>query len=539
MNHRAFSKIWIVIILVLLVAGGIFAWRYFTTSKEKVAVTKLTTIPEGYESPYETTFNPAIFTSDGKQAIYIAKKEGKYFIFVNNKKSGPYDDISFPIVSSDGKKIAYIAEKEGKQCIVVNGREGKLYEHILKPISIHSSNIVFSPDNNHIAYIAEKNKKKFVVVDEREGKIYDEIYPVLTFSPDSKKIAYVASKNNKGFVVTDEEEHEAYDNLSALHEYLSRVQSPFVFSPDSKHFAYVKIKGNKFSVVIDGKEGKAYNYALPPTFSPDSSHFAYFAKKGGNGTVIITDKEEIEGGKDFIFSPDSSHFAYLKQKNIEEGTTVFVDDKAIGSYEFVDNLIFSPNSKRIAYLIYENGKMFTVINGERSGKGYNFVYGKSLTFSPDNRHLAYIASDKVASPQQLNEDIERMNAIQNAFVVIDGRESKEYTAIFVSPFTFSPDSKHFTYVAADKKGRFVVLDNREGERYFLIYPDSLTFSPDSKHLAYKIQVEAKGKFSIIVDGRRSKIYDWNGDPIFSSDSKYVRYGAQIGNEIWWIVNEIE
>lgn len=38
MNSYAFSKIWIIVILVILVAGGIFAWQYFGTPKEKAKV---------------------------------------------------------------------------------------------------------------------------------------------------------------------------------------------------------------------------------------------------------------------------------------------------------------------------------------------------------------------------------------------------------------------------------------------------------------------------------------------------------------------
>ncbi len=36
MNNRAFSKIWIVIILIVLVGGGIFAWQYFRTPEKEI-----------------------------------------------------------------------------------------------------------------------------------------------------------------------------------------------------------------------------------------------------------------------------------------------------------------------------------------------------------------------------------------------------------------------------------------------------------------------------------------------------------------------
>ncbi len=43
MNNQAFSKIWIIIIVIVLFAGGIFAWQYFRVPKEEVKA------PEGGE----------------------------------------------------------------------------------------------------------------------------------------------------------------------------------------------------------------------------------------------------------------------------------------------------------------------------------------------------------------------------------------------------------------------------------------------------------------------------------------------------------
>ncbi len=36
MNNRAFSKIWIVFILLILIGGGILAWQYFNTPEEEI-----------------------------------------------------------------------------------------------------------------------------------------------------------------------------------------------------------------------------------------------------------------------------------------------------------------------------------------------------------------------------------------------------------------------------------------------------------------------------------------------------------------------
>jgi len=77
---------------------------------------------------------------------------------------------------------------------------------------------------------------------------------------------------------------------------------------------------------------------------------------------------------------------------------------------------------------------------------------------------------------------------------------------------FSPDSKHFAYVAWQK----VVCRSRwRGKEYDGIVEGSLIFSPDSKHLAY---VAVRGKrWFVVVDGKEGKEYDGiaKGTPVFS------------------------
>jgi len=45
MHNQAFSKIWIVIILVVLITGGIFTWKYFSTPKEETKVAEEEKLP--------------------------------------------------------------------------------------------------------------------------------------------------------------------------------------------------------------------------------------------------------------------------------------------------------------------------------------------------------------------------------------------------------------------------------------------------------------------------------------------------------------
>jgi hypothetical protein len=50
------------------------------------------------------------------------------------------------------------------------------------------------------------------------------------------------------------------------------------------------------------------------------------------------------------------------------------------------------------------------------------------------------------------------------FVVVDGKEEKQYDGIGDTPF-FSPDSKHLIYVAMIGNKYLIVIDGKEEEQY--------------------------------------------------------------------------
>jgi len=105
------------------------------------------------------------------------------------------------------------------------------------------------------------------------------------------------------------------------------------------------------------------------------------------------------------------------------------------------------------------------------------------------------------------------------FSVVDGKEGKYYD--FVCSTIFSPDSKHFAYLAVKGKKYFIVVDGQEGKHYDSTHEP--IFSPDSKRFAYI--AETGGKTHIVVDGQEGKRYYQIGALIFSPDSKHIAYIA--------------
>jgi len=80
MRNQSFSKIWIVIILVILIGGGIFAWQYFRVSEEKI-------VP-GEEVIEDETIDWKEYTSD---IFKILLKYPSDFNLIEDNTSGVID----------------------------------------------------------------------------------------------------------------------------------------------------------------------------------------------------------------------------------------------------------------------------------------------------------------------------------------------------------------------------------------------------------------------------------------------------------------
>ena len=162
------------------------------------------------EKTYEIVLFPT-YSPDSQKIAYVAMKNlrfghrsglagGDWFVVVNGKEGKIYDwweGISSPVFSPDSQKIAYVAKKDGKLFIVVNDKEeGEIYD------SVHSP--VFSPDSQKIAYVANRDNKEFVIIDGKEGKDYDKIYGEPQFSPNGQYIAYGAQIGNELWWIVEE-----------------------------------------------------------------------------------------------------------------------------------------------------------------------------------------------------------------------------------------------------------------------------------------------------------------------------------------------
>jgi len=492
MNKNSFFKIFILIICLIFIVGGFLGWRYWFLPKEENIILeeeKVITYPEnsvklatiGERFNLEEGNNSILFSPDKSQVAYIAKKDGKWFMIVNDQVSEAYDNILLGFhFSPDSKQLAYAASKEGKWFLVLNGEKGKNYDDITR--------ITFSPDSQKLAFVATNDGKSFVVLNDKEGKSYDYIFWEPTFSSDSGQLAYGASEGGNMFVVVNNKEEKKYSKVFNL-----------VFSPDSKKLAYVaRDKEKGATVVVNGKEGKYYEDASNITFSPDSKQIVYAAQK-----------------KEVQYEPSWSPAEWIVVINELEGKIYdFVTaQKGILTYE---KFSFSPDSKQLAYIAGNAEKesmmhlikeFFIVLNGQE-GKVYKKILSPNITqvesplFSPDSKRLVFIARNEYEMPDGFHKT--------NQYIVINGKEVE-------NNYTINP-TWNFGFVSNEP---------------------AFIFSPDSKKIAYVAGKEYKSGVFVVVDNWESKIYDGVSEPIFSSDGKHIIYGAKIGNELWVIVDKIE
>jgi len=161
------------------------------------------------------------------------------------------------------------------------------------------------------------------------------------------------------------------------------------------------------------------------------------------------------------------------------------------------------------------GARWQIIVDGQKGKGYLKILDGSLTLSPNNARLAYVALDE-----------DGWHAIVSG---IPGPAAEK-----VSAPIFSQDSRHITYIASTKRKCWINRDGKPGMAFSDIIEASLTFSSSSDHLAYVARDE--DKYVMVLDGRLGPRYDLIGPPVFSPDGAHLAYAARQGKR-WLVVND--
>lgn len=134
-----------------------------------------------------------IIVSDKNQARVTSKVTSKkeFYVEYKNNKYGPYDNeiISIDFLA-DGETLVYKAEKNQKYYIVINGKENGPYEEC--------SNITFTKDKKHYAYSYKENNLDVLV---KDGKIFGSYNGLdfFKFNEENGELCVIEFNTKEGF----------------------------------------------------------------------------------------------------------------------------------------------------------------------------------------------------------------------------------------------------------------------------------------------------------------------------------------------------
>jgi hypothetical protein len=231
-----------------------------------------------------TIADTAYVVNSGKTTVAaVEKKQTKWNVISFDydhpdkiKAGESYDDVKQLTFSEDGKSLAYIAVKDGKSYIVLDDKKEVL------PDGEYPWPFVVRSNNNGVGIFIVHTKGKATSAylhhafasDRIKSKTYKE-GAHLTYSADGKHYAYVAIDNEKFTIVVDGKEGPFFE----------RVVTPQL-SPDGKFLVYRARQDNKRFVVVADLNGKiikrlpSYERVFETTFTEDGTSVAYGVTDG-------------------------------------------------------------------------------------------------------------------------------------------------------------------------------------------------------------------------------------------------------------------
>jgi len=422
------------------------------------------------------------------------------------------------------------------------------------------------------ASVGAQPRPKGVLVEKRVKDLgplpFDRKIRAITLSPTGERLAYALTHKGQSYLVCDGKPGPAYDSVLGGG-----------FSPNGRRLVYLaSLKGSPRTrtrrltfLVDDGKKlGQAYDSCSGIVFSPDSQRLAYGARKGSSRFVVCDGKEVFRATYGHaglqVFSPDSRHLAFYA-KSIYKGIHSLVcDGQTLPAWEGTaqgfhgDLPVFSPDSRRLVYAARRKGRWFLAqaalrddkwVVPEKQPKGptYERIFERynSPVFSPDGKHLAFIARDR-----------------GKEVMVLDGKTVGTAGGIHFPQF--SPDSGRLAYVAHWGQKQALVCDGKAGPAFeALDHPNLLyRFSPDSEHVAYiawrgikweadKTSYTFRGaKWQVVCDGKVTPpitppITARGGyprsfrpqAPVFSPDSRHLAWFSTRGDKQFIVIDGVE
>lgn len=446
---------------------------------------------------------PLEFTNGGKHLIFlVVGDDGKFHVVVDGKPGPASGEPPWGlIVSNDGEHYAYTGVQNANDSpdnphwAVVDGRQvnyfGDNMQYTGKNIilttmavdggtgllingkpSIKAQAITpmwLSPDGNEIAMEITPNNTdpRILVVNGKEipdatGLNVNKMY----FSPDGKRwAALVQTKTGASFMIIDGTKGEEYQTISpdcgVANELRMRwnwmngkdpasnadVTPPVPgFTADSSKFVYVASEGGRQFMVVDSDESDPFKTDLPlqPVLSPVGNRIAVIGNTtDGHQRVIVDGDTKIFGPAQsssgpsrcycFSFTPDGTRYAYIN------GSHLNVDGVNMPGASTGMQYVFSPDDKHIAYMATDDSVWGLFLDGKIIESSNTTGQTGRVFFSPDSQHIYTLKHTNLGS----------MGTKDSELLSVDGKPVTHFDwAINGSTcnFEFAPDDT-MTFVA--------------------------------------------------------------------------------------------
>lgn len=462
-------------------------------------------VVDGQPGRFWTKIAHTVLTQDGKHVAYVALDGKQYVLVVDGQPSDKYDFVEGLKMHPTSGRVLCEAQR-GDQHYLLSGTKA------LGPYDgISCSNSPFSASGNAYSAVVITRPEIRVVVNDELGPAFDGVPSAVVFSPDGKRFGYVVSEDHgrRKVVIIDGRQVAEYEDEPAQKEDKGIDFGPdMVFSPDSRRVAFrIRTKDGTWCMRVDGADGPGGRYVGHRAFSPDSRHFAYIVHdRDGKMRLALdgTPGEPYEYIASLTFSPDGGQVAFAA---LRDGKRLVVlggkDGPAFGYQTQFGDLLFSPNSRHLFYVASARGDdvTYAVVDNQKFGP---FQVVGSHSFSPDGQHYGFMAQRG-----------------GKWLTVVDGKEEKEYEG--TGEIAFSADGTSHAYSALEGKQRFMVQDGREGPRY-----DSVAkplFSPAGRQMAYIVTKKNEARYhyqwQVVLDGRPGPAFDGIYRMAFTADGRLV------------------
>jgi Tol biopolymer transport system component len=233
-------------------------------------------------------------------------------------------------------------------------------------------------------------------------------------------------------------------------------------------------------------------------------------------------------------SRDGKRLSYRAIKRGAASSCVVLDGKELRTEQAILSLSFSPDGKHFAYVASQGDQAFVVVDG-KEGPRFKTILNMDSTavdtdlilFSPRCDRHAYIAN----------------TADEKKVVVVDGKASPVYDSVSPRPM-FYADGEHFVYVATSAQGKaFVVTDGQAGPQFDSVTAwssgwgnNTVGISPNGKRMYYLgiNEATAARRTAVVLDGKAVKqVQGEVKSPCFSPDSARFLYAAE--RDTKWVV----